>query len=263
MDHCGDDLWCCQTTDQSCCLGADIIHITWELGIPISTILTPLELSTQIPVTTVHKYSTVTKQGEPSIETIMMTMTATPLESVSNTISTKNDALPSSLDSPLTSTPHTTRSQGANLDQRTSLTAKISQTQTNETILIHSASAPSDFLPSPGSSAPSTIRSARNNPNTPTSAPTSAARHITPKTGVGLGVGLCVIVVATVTGIVAWGVRKHRRKALRIRKLKISRPLTVKTIPMFEVANTDWELPVDSEMPAEMSANRRTGRTWI
>lgn len=264
MAYCGGYSWCCQTTEESCCTGTDHLTFSWDLGIPMSTIQTPLEPLTQLLVMTVHKYSTVIKQHEPSTNTMVITKTATPPGSISTTLFTKTDALPSSVNSQSSSTFHTTRSHVSNLDRKTSVIPENSQLQMNETTLKQSASAPSNFFAGPESSPiPSTTHSAGNDPTIPPSASTPAAKNLTPKTGVGLGVGLCVFLVAIVIGIVAWGVRKHRRKALRTRKLKISRPISVKTIPMFEVANTDWELPVDREMPTEMSANRRTGRSWV
>ena len=194
---------------------------------------------------------------------MVITMAEVSPDPTSTTPLTKSD-IPPSLNSPLSSTFHTTGSYVSNLGRRTSLASRISQIQANGTTLILSASTPSDFFPgSKSSSVLSTIISADNNSTAPSSTSTPATKQLAPKTGIGLGVGLCVVVVATVIGIVAWGVRKHRRKALGSHKLKISRPISVKTIPMFEVANTDWELPVNRDMPAEMSANRRTGRTWI
>ena len=255
MAYCGDRSWCCQNDDGSCCSGADVFHVSWDIVIPTSTIPTPLEPWTKTLLSTVQKISTNTR---------VITLAANPPLSISTTLITKMDAQPSLANSQSSSNFHTTGSPISNLDPRTSVILGISQTQKNETTFKQSASTPSDFFPGPEpSSVPSMTSFAGNNPTIHPSAPTAEAKNLTPKTGIGLGVGLCVVLVATVTGIVAWGVRKHRRKALRMRKLKISRPLTVKTIPMFEVANTDWELPVDREMPAEMSANRRTGRSWI
>lgn len=98
------------------------------------------------------------------------------------------------------------------------------------------------------------------------STPTSIAEHHGPKTTLGLEISLCLLLGLFFTGALIWFIRRQRRKHPLKKKLHISSPINARTnqIPMFETTNTDRKFPVDrEEMPAEMSANRRTEQNWI
>ena len=273
MNYCGDGRWCCQPfeDDSICCSGNDILKFSPPLIPPTMQILSPLQSSTPVVVSTVLETSVITVLVPRSTSSLVATTTPTLAEITSCTSTAIKTSAPSSSTS-IPSAPvytpssilDTTQSSRSQAHQTSSLTPKISSSQANSTSSTLSSRMQQGSSPSlRPTSLQSTTLSATDASTPPSSPPTSAAKRDTHKTAVGLGIGLCIILISVVVGVISWGIRKQRRRNPRKRKLKISRPITIMSIPMFEVANSGWEMPVDRDMPAEMSANRRTEQTWI
>ena len=241
MRKCGLNTWCCHSkhSDTSCCDGGQL----FDLESPIETVKSEVtQKTTQVPPQLILSTIDVV-----SFLTIEHTLTR-------STLQRPPSKVPSVVESSASSGQQSTR---------TSFTAWISSTQglqgyfTQPTAL-ESSPSHSSSSSSPRSS-PVTIA-----PSTPqaTSAP-KPEKQIETRAALGLGVVLCAVVVLATVGLSIWFIRMHRRRCTREKKLVISSPIPLELIPMFEVANTDWEMPADRDMPTELSANGRTPQTWL
>ena len=213
------------------CCGGEIFHldqVSVSAGATVRTVSVPLTNTLLVTVTQTHTDSSqlhfVTSRGTFSRS----------LSTESSTV-TLQATEPSVLDPP------------ANTSGR----VRSSQMQTLLTSSTHASLASLRTLAS------STLQS---------SISTSIVEHHGSKATLGHEISLCLLLGLCFTGALIWFIRRHRRKHPSKKILHIISPINARTnqVPMFETANTDRGLPVDrEEMPAEMSANRRTEQYWI
>ena len=261
MSGCGNHMYCCETDDSDCCSVGPTFELKPVLADPQSTVSV---ISVVNHLSTVSILSVQTVYHNPQTHTHVVTVIATPSRAISispQPISSKRPRLSVSAMPTLTSgsvhfpnvqttfnssrtTDHqTSPNTGTSLSRRSPQSTGMSPTP-SMTILQPSLSATAD-----------TSNSQKSEAELP-------AEHHAPKTSVALGIGLCLLLGLFFVGAMVWFIRRQRRKPQK-KKYHISYPISIKSIPMFEVANTDWEMPVDRDMPTEMSANRRTEQNWI
>ena len=240
MDDCGDNTFCCQTQyNQNCCSLGDFV----TLG--------PFSNTSTITVTSF----------------IVITNTATPTGSIpANYVTSSNTQLLS----PRSTTKNPASSSTELSDDRTH--SATSPTNSNASDLDSLTLPKKTSVASPESTAKSGVTGSRSSssPAIKSSSPlpsvsASPSGSSPKKTTLGLGIGLCLGVGLAFIGFVIWFFRRKQRNQSRRKKLHISRPINIRaiSIPIFEVANTDWELPVDPHMPTELRANRSTNQSWI
>ena len=235
MNDCGSHTYCCNGEgpyyNTSCC-GGDVFHLD-QVG-------APKEATVQI--VSVH-----TVRPNPLTNTLLVTVTPTHTGSSQGHSTTSKGTLPRSLSKESsTVTLHAVEPSVLDSPTNTSSSMRSSKMQTLPTTSTYTSLT---SLTSPRTMASSTLQS---------STSTSLAEHHGSSTSLGFEISLCLILGLLFTGALIWFIRQQRRKHPSKKRLHISSPINARTnhIPMFEVANTDWEMPVDREMPAEMSANR-------
>ena len=239
MNDCGNHTYCCNgegpNYSTSCC-GGDVFRL--------DQVVVSKEATVQI--VSVH-----TVRPNPLTNTLLVTVTPTHTDSSQGHSITSKGKFPRSL-SRESSTVTLQAIEPSVIDPptNTSSSMRSSKLQTLPTSSTYTS------LASPGTMASSTLQS---------STSTSLAEHHGSKTSLGFEISLCLILGLLFTGALIWFIRRQRRKHPSKKTLHISSPISDRTnhVPMSEVANTDWEMPVDREMPAEMSTNRRTEQNWI
>ena len=239
IDNCGDHHFCCRDPNaQNCCsLGTYLIMGPFSNPSKTTTVVS-LTSIVVITVTPTRIDSISTRSS--NIQRISSRSTIANLDSSSTKSSTDRTQ---SATSP-------TNSDATTLENRTQLgTRSVASPESTPTLGV--TNSPSSSWPAYESSSP-----------LPSASPSKDSHQ---RTSVGLGVGLCLGIGLAFAGIVVWFFRKKRSNPSRRKKLHISRPISVKAIPipMFEVANTDWELPVDPHMPTELRTHRNTSQSWI
>ena len=265
LDSCGDDKFCChidsdgQNSDgQNCC---SLGHLFFFRSLSSRT--TTVTSVVVITVASKPIDSTSTSSGKPSDTQSLSSSTTTTNRAFSSTKSSSGSTY---------SAPSPTSSNASTLDTLTQSTqifvAVPGPTPTSGLTDSQSASPPaiqsSGPLPSVPASQSSSSVAVRSSSTLP-SVSVSPSKSFPHKTALGLGIGLCLGVGLAFLGFILWFFRRKHRNRPRRKKLQISRPISVKAIPipMFEVANTDWELPVDPHMPTELRANRSTTQSWF
>ena len=237
MRKCGLNTWCChgKNSDMTCCDGGQL----FGLESPIETVtLKVTQEATQAPP-----------------QLIFSTIQVVSVLTIEQTLSR------STLKRPSLITPSIVESSASSGQPSTPPTARITSTQDlhgnfTQSTAIESHSSCSS--PNPPSTPVTVI------PSTPqATSTTTPAGQIEPRTALGLGVGLSAVVALATVGLIFWFVRTHRHRRTKKRKVAISSPIGLEPIPMLEFANTDWELPVDGNMPTELSANGQTPQTWL
>ena len=230
MRKCGRHAWCCHSkkSDTNCCDGDQV----FELESPTETEAPKvIEKVAQAP--------------------LLSTNQSLPILTIKQTLST------STLERPSSKAPSIVKSSTSSVQQNTLFMTRISSTQE-----LRGSFTPSTALQSyathSSSSPPSTPATVALSTPQATSTTTPTSPQTEPRTALALTVVLCAVVVLAAVGLIVWFVRSHRRRPIRERKLVISAPIPQEPIPMFEVANTDWEMPVNRDMPSELSANGQT-----
>lgn len=251
MTGCGNHTYCCGADISDCCSGGPAFELKPFAADPQSTVLVT---SVVDHFSTVSILSVKTLYHTLQRYTPVVTVTATHPKAISI------PPLPSSSEHPKISTSGTATHASGSVNFPTTFNASGTtdhQTLPDISTPLSQRSLPSSMIISqPTSSLTSEPSSSQ------ASEAESPARRHSPKTSIGLGVGLCLILGLFFVGAMIWFIRRRRRNPQK-KKLHISYPISIKPIPMFEVANTDWEMPVDREMPTEMSTNRRTEQNWI
>ena len=262
MDVCGDHEFCCRTTDDSnCCSVGPTFQLKPVVSdqpstSPATSIIDHLSTVSIVSVHTIH--------NTPSINSLFVTVTATHIKAMS-TLSRFISGPSRKTSSTASPTLALSPTQYPEIRTRLNTVQTIDNQTTSD---IHTPLSQRSILSTDNPATPSmSILQPTSSPTPdPSSSQTSEAEppaeHHPPKTSVGLGIGLCLILGLFFVGAMVWFIRRQRRKPQK-KKYHISYPISIKSIPMFEVANTDWEMPVDREMPTEMSANRRTEQNWI
>ena len=256
MSGCGNHTYCCWTDDDDCCSVGPTFELKPVLPDPRSTVsvtsvVDHLSTISILSVQTVYHtpVTTVTATQPRAKSTLPRPVSSTRLKfSTSATPTLMSDSLhfsdiETAFNASHTTGHHTSPDISTSLSRRSLQSTGLSPTPSMS--ILQPTSSPT---PDPS--------------NSQTSEADPPAEHHPPKTSVGLGIGLCLILGFFFVGAMIWFIRRQRRKPQK-KRYHISYPISIKSIPMFEVANTDWEMPVDRDMPTEMSANRQTEQNWI
>lgn len=250
MNFCGHHTYCCDTEDHNCCSVGPTFELKPVFADPQSTVSV---------ISVVDHFSTQTVYNTPVV-TVTATQPrakSTPPRPVSST------RLKSSTPATPTLASDSVHFTNVGTSFNASRTTDHQTGPNTSTSLSRRSLQSTGVSPTPSMSILQPTLSPTPDPsNSQTSEAEPPAEHHPPKTSVGLGIGLCLILGLVFVGAMVWFIRRQRRKP-RKKNLLISYPISIKSIPMFEVANTDWEMPVDRDMPTEMSANRRTEQNWI
>ena len=229
MRKCDRNAWCCQgkNSDTTCCDGDQI----FELESPIYTEAPQvIQKVTQAP--------------------LLSTSQSLPILTMKQTLSR------STLRHPSSKAPSIVESSTNSGQQDTLFVARISSTQGLRGSFTQSTAFQSYSTQSPSSPQSTPVTVEFSTPQaTSTTTPTSSETE--PRTVLALTIVLCAVVVLAAVGLIFWFVQSHRRRNIRERKLVISGPIRQEPMPTFEVANTDWEMPVNRDMPSELSTNQQ------